>query len=125
VPQAGRMTGHGRRSNILPRGWRTRRAQAWQGDPNPFALNDLARPTLSGRRETAGVAMRVLSFTELRGPLGPGGAPVYRVRVSRKPTAAYIELLGNQLEFLPITDVVVRENQQKVSPKARRAKKGD
>jgi hypothetical protein len=34
---------------------------------------------------------------ELRGPLGPGGAQVYRVRYSHKPRVAYIEVLGNQL----------------------------
>jgi hypothetical protein len=36
-------------------------------------------------------------ITELRGPLGPGGAQVYRVLYSRKPKAAYIEVLGSQL----------------------------
>jgi hypothetical protein len=34
---------------------------------------------------------------ELRGPLGPDGAQVYRVLYSRKPKAAYIEVLGSQL----------------------------
>jgi hypothetical protein len=34
---------------------------------------------------------------ELRGPLGPSGAQVYRVLYSRKPKAAYIEVLGSQL----------------------------
>jgi hypothetical protein len=34
---------------------------------------------------------------ELRGPLGPDGAQVYRVVYSRKPKAAYIEVLGSQL----------------------------
>jgi hypothetical protein len=37
------------------------------------------------------------TITELRGPLGPGGAQVYRVLYSRKPKAAYIEVLGSQL----------------------------
>jgi hypothetical protein len=36
-------------------------------------------------------------ITEIRGPLGPGGAQVYRVRYRRKPKAAYIEVLGSQL----------------------------
>jgi hypothetical protein len=40
-------------------------------------------------------------IVELRGPLGPGGASVYRVMVQRKPTASYIELLGNQIEAAP------------------------
>jgi hypothetical protein len=34
---------------------------------------------------------------ELRGPLGPDGAQVYRVLYRRKPTPAYIEVLGSQL----------------------------
>ena len=37
-------------------------------------------------------------IVELRGPLGPGGAEVYRVRVRRKPTPAYVEVLADQLE---------------------------
>src|SRR5258707_7281473 len=37
------------------------------------------------------------TITELRGPLGPGGAQVYRVLYRRKPKAAYIEVLGNQI----------------------------
>ena len=36
-------------------------------------------------------------ITELRGPLGPGGAQVYRVTYRRKPKAGYVEVLGNQL----------------------------
>lgn len=40
-------------------------------------------------------------ITEFRGPLGPGGAPVYRVLVQKKPTISYIELLGDQLEYVP------------------------
>jgi hypothetical protein len=36
-------------------------------------------------------------ITELRGPLGPGGAQVYRVLYRRKPKAGYIEVLGSQL----------------------------
>lgn len=34
---------------------------------------------------------------ELRGPLGPGGAAVYRVRLGRKPHRSYVEVLGDQL----------------------------
>jgi hypothetical protein len=40
-------------------------------------------------------------IVELRGALGPNGAPVYRVMVQRRPTASYIELLGSQLEPAP------------------------
>jgi hypothetical protein len=34
---------------------------------------------------------------ELRGPLGPDGAQVYRVLYSRNTTPAYIEVLASQL----------------------------
>jgi hypothetical protein len=40
-------------------------------------------------------------IVELRGPLGPGGAQIYRVRVRRKPTPAYIEVREDQLEVIP------------------------
>jgi hypothetical protein len=39
-------------------------------------------------------------ITELRGPLGPDGAQVYRVRYMRKPRPAYIEVLGSQLKLI-------------------------
>ena len=69
-------------------------------------------------------AGQVGRITELRGPLGPGRAPVYRVRVSRKPTIAYIELLGDQIEFLTTGDTFVEMKQHKASPKAKQAKNG-
>jgi hypothetical protein len=40
-------------------------------------------------------------IVELRGPLGPGGAPVYRVKVHRRPNSSYIEVLGSQIEPAP------------------------
>jgi hypothetical protein len=40
-------------------------------------------------------------IVELRGPLGPGGAQVYRVRVRFKPKPFEVEVLGNQLILLP------------------------
>lgn len=45
-------------------------------------------------------------IAELRGPLGPGGASVYRVLVQKKPTASYIELLDNQIEAVPLATKV-------------------
>ncbi|MHC5541054.1 hypothetical protein ACYOEI_22765 [Singulisphaera rosea] len=58
-----------------------------------FKLGDYVRI-----KDFAGQVGRI---TELRGPLGPGGAPVYRVKLPKKPRASYIELLGEQLESLP------------------------
>jgi hypothetical protein len=40
-------------------------------------------------------------IVELRGPLGPGGAQIYRVRFKRKPKSMYIELREDQLEVIP------------------------
>lgn len=48
-------------------------------------------------RHTTGLKGRIV---ELRGPLGPGGVQVYRVRVRRKPKPTYIEVRGDQLEIL-------------------------
>lgn len=36
-------------------------------------------------------------IVELRGPLGPGGVEIYRVRIRHKPKSTYIELRGDQL----------------------------
>jgi hypothetical protein len=40
-------------------------------------------------------------IVELRGPLGPHGAQIYRVRVERDPEPAFIEVREDQLEPLP------------------------
>lgn len=37
-------------------------------------------------------------IVEFRGLLGPGGAPIYRVLISRRPLRDYIELREDQLE---------------------------
>jgi hypothetical protein len=48
-----------------------------------------------------------IRFTEWRGrivdmygPLGPGGAEIYRVRYRGRPRPAYIEVLEDQLELI-------------------------
>ena len=40
-------------------------------------------------------------IVELRGPLGPGGAQIYRVRLRRKPSPSYTEVREDQLELVP------------------------
>ena len=40
-------------------------------------------------------------IVELRGPLGPGGVQIYRVRVRRKPSPTYVEVREDQLELAP------------------------
>ena len=37
-------------------------------------------------------------IVEFRGPIGPGGMRVYRIRVRKKPKPAYIEVREDQLE---------------------------
>jgi hypothetical protein len=39
-------------------------------------------------------------IVELRGPLGPGGAEIYRVRIGGKRDARYTEVRGDQLELV-------------------------
>jgi hypothetical protein len=68
-------------------------AMANQNSTPSFNVGDRVRI-----RRSAGLSGRVV---ELRGPLGPGGAHVYRVRVRRKPKPAYIELREDQLEAIP------------------------
>jgi hypothetical protein len=62
-----------------------------KGGAGPLKLGDWVKI-----RHTGFERARVV---ELRGPLGPGGAQVYRVRVSLKPI--YIELLAEGLVLLP------------------------
>ncbi len=40
-------------------------------------------------------------IVEVRGPLGPGGAEIFRVRVRRKPKPHDIEVRADQLEAIP------------------------
>lgn len=59
----------------------------------PFKLGDKVEI-----RHADGLRGRIV---ELRGPLGPRGALVFRVRVRRKPKPAYIELREDQLVLIP------------------------
>jgi hypothetical protein len=61
----------------------------------PFKLGDLVKIRHS--------AFKRARIVELRGPLGPGGAQIYRVRVGRKPKPIYIELREDQLSLIPAT----------------------
>lgn len=60
--------------------------------PNLLRVGDLVRfrsqPTVRGR------------VVELRGPLGPGGAQVYRLLLRRKPVRAFVEAWEDQLEVI-------------------------
>lgn len=60
----------------------------------PLKVGDLVKIRHSGYKR--------VRIVELRGPLGPGGAEVYRVRVRRKPKPAYVEVLADQLEAVDL-----------------------
>jgi hypothetical protein len=66
-------------------------------------------PLKVGDRVKIRLAGKLGRIVELRGPLGPGGAPVYRVLVQRKPNVS-IELRGDQLEVAPGRRKRVGEN---------------
>jgi hypothetical protein len=40
-------------------------------------------------------------IVEERGPLGPGGALIYRVRIKMAPRPIYIEVREDQVELVP------------------------
>jgi len=52
-------------------------------------------------RHASGLHGRVV---EWRGPLGPGGAQVYRVEVRKKPRPSYVEVRADQLELASSED---------------------
>lgn len=58
-----------------------------------FKLGDRVKIRLSN-----GMRGRIV---ELRGPLGPGGAQIYRVRVKRSPDPRYLEVREDQLILIP------------------------
>ena len=58
----------------------------------PLKVGDLVKIRHSNYRRAR--------IVELRGPLGPGGAEVFRVRIRRKPKPAYVEVLADQLEAI-------------------------
>jgi hypothetical protein len=47
---------------------------------------------------------RMGKIVEYRGPLGPGGARIYRVRVRSKPAPAYTEVREDQLVVMSTED---------------------
>jgi hypothetical protein len=49
----------------------------------------------------ANTGYRKGKIVEYRGPLGAGGARIYRVRVRSKPKPAYTEVREDQLVVLP------------------------
>jgi hypothetical protein len=59
----------------------------------PFKVGDLVKI-----RHYGGQTARVV---ELWGPLGPGGAQVYRVSVEGKPEPVYIDLREDQIVLIP------------------------
>ena len=74
-----------------------------------MAMKDAAEPlkvgTLVKIRNTRYGPVEVVEF---RGPLGPGGARVYRIRVRKKPRPAYIEVREDQLEEVPAEELFAK-----------------
>jgi hypothetical protein len=66
-----------------------------QANDQTWKLGD--RVEILGGAGAANLRGRII---ELRGPLGPGGSQVYRIRIGRKPKPMYIEVLGDQLKLL-------------------------
>jgi hypothetical protein len=54
---------------------------------------------------------------EERGPLGPGGALIYRVRVPHKPRPIYVEVREDQLTAIP-TPPKVRPSPLPTTPRS-------
>jgi hypothetical protein len=70
-----------------------------------MAEQDQAKPTLLYNlgdrvkiRLSGGMRGRIV---ELRGPLGPKGAQIYRIRIRDRVRPTYIEVREDQLELLP------------------------
>jgi hypothetical protein len=63
-------------------------------NPQALKLGDVVEIRHSG-----GQRGRIIEF---RGPLGPKSSYIYRVRLRRKPKAAYVELPEDQLEAVPV-----------------------
>jgi hypothetical protein len=61
--------------------------------PGPLKVGDQVRILNSGFTTSA-------KIVEFRGPLGPGGMRIYRVRVRGKPTPIYGEFREDQLEVI-------------------------
>jgi hypothetical protein len=60
---------------------------------HPLKVGDRVKILRSGYRRGR--------IVEERGPLGPGGVLIYRVRIPGKPKPIYIELREDQLVLVP------------------------
>jgi len=63
-----------------------------------------ARPIIEAPTFSVGDRVEIMHFgrgkvVTLRGRLGPNGEQVYRVMYKRRPTPAYVEVLGNQIRL--------------------------
>ena len=84
-------------------------SELWESPPGDANYNGELKMTAQNRAEplTVGTAVKILNsgygpatIAEYRGPLGPGGARVYRVRVQEKPWPVYLEVREDQLQVL-------------------------
>ncbi len=70
--------------------------QNWRAPALLFKLGDRVKIRLSG-----GMRGRIV---EWRGPLGPGGAQIYRVRIYGRQEPTYTEVREDQLKLIPPKD---------------------
>ena len=99
-----------------------RRERRWQRNHHIKVTTSF---NLGDRVPIKDLAGQVGRIAELRGPLGPGGeAGLSRPTSGEKPTVSYIELLGDQLEYLPMTSQVVVVKRDNASPKVADSEEG-
>src|SRR5437868_3017493 len=84
---------------ITCRGFSVRtRGSATNGEPAMATRSVLAAFKVGDLVSILNSAYTRARIAEDRGPLGPGGVRVYRVRIQKKPRPAYIEVREDQLE---------------------------
>jgi hypothetical protein len=64
-------------------------------------------------------------IVELRGPLGPGGSFIYRIRIPDKPKARYIEVREDQLTFIPAASKTESDSSAKPHRRGKKQKSED
>ena len=90
--------------------------------PEPKQGNEVLPFDIGDRVKIKHYQGGIARIVEFRGPLGPGGALIFRVRVPLKPTAVYIEVRADQLEPAPPIGTTNGVKGRKVEPKSPKAR---
>ncbi len=75
--------------------------------PEPNQPISVAPLRIGDRVRIKGHEGMLARIVEFRGPLGPRGVPIYRVRIRSKPVPSFIEVREDQLE--PVRPLVPLE----------------